>query len=73
LFPVSELNVGELPHFVSTCSQSAEASAAMFLFSNQQTFVLTCIPKLHTLRGLSFTALSRANAESPLARIYSHV
>ena len=68
----SWLNVSELPHFVPTCSQSADATAAMFLLSNQQTFTLTCIRKIRTLRGLALPMLSGAIAESPLARIYSH-
>jgi len=76
------LNVSELPHFVPTCSQSAlrshlftsaDATAAMFLLSNQQTFTLTCIRQLRTLRGLVVPVLSKAIAESPLTRIYSHV
>ena len=62
-----------LPHSVPTCSQSADATAAMFLHSNQQAFTLTCIRKLRTLRGLAVPVLSTAIAESPLARIYSHV
>ena len=63
----------ELLHFVPTCSQSADATAAMFLLSNQQTFTLTCIRKLRILIDLAVSVLSRAIAESPPARIYSHV
>jgi len=63
----------ELPHFVPTCSQSADATAVIFLLPNQQTVTLTCRRKLRTLRGLAVPVLSRAIAEGPLARIYSHV
>ena len=62
------LNVSALPHFVPTCSQSAVATVTMFLLSNPQAFTLTCIRKLHTLRGLAVPVLSTVIAESPLAR-----
>ena len=63
----------ELPHFVPTCSQSADVTAAVFLLANQQMFTPTCIQNLRTLRGLTVLVLSRAIAESVLVRIYSHV
>jgi len=52
------LNVSELPHFVSSCSQSADATAAVFLISNDKMFTRTCKRKLRTLRRLAGPLLS---------------